>query len=722
MYPHPAKTKQVQIAMFGSSSQSEKFSVSGNSVRRGSLYESRVWGTGLSPPQKHYSVDFSVLDPSPDSLYLPNGPATGLAAQKYINSHVQGLQQVRSGIESAMRDPDVRKNSFFLGDESGSPLEYSAPLANPVLGPDQNANFSVNVVNPNFNFHGLRTRAFSDASSIQSTNTALSAEFSSPLAASSGCPQTSPIMPYAAPKFQPAGHYPSVSGAFGSNMGFQPNQRLVGEAEDRHFTYKPPNAGSTTISFPPAAARSGPLMAFQRALGQPPVAHPDEQFWYWNGLPHSAWNASGNNENSFQTGTDSFQQNPAFSRYSCCDMYQPALAGPMKHSQSQKTYNPPVHGHKNPASVNSKAIQIVDEKTLLAVDQYFTQDVHQRVKISAELFAQRCIEDQKYLEDQYQLPQYPLDSPVRSLKLVLVCFKAGRLDVFYLPEEKHNLRSINVGDLIIVEADRGRDLGKVSQMNITVDQARLLKLLQFLEQLVALNERGTGELTLAAFHHGPHGTKGGGEGVYFAPPTLYCPKPIISLALRAEMLLILNKSHDEEKACRLSLAKIASTLNQLNAGETKGTLTLAELNQMRLIDAEYQFDRRKLIFYYSTCKRIDFRDLVRELFRIYKTRIWMCAVNGISYQPAYKKAPAKQQFARSAETLASERPERRMSAQLTSPLMNAPDASYFGADAAGLDYDDIPRNFCNERSACTEESPSRGESLVLKSLVDTLNN
>lgn len=38
-------------------------------------------------------------------------------------------------------------------------------------------------------------------------------------------------------------------------------------------------------------------------------------------------------------------------------------------------------------------------------------------------------------------------------------------------------------------------------------------------------------------------------------------------------------------------------------------------------------DRRKLTFYFVSDRRIDFRDLVRELFKIYKTRIWMCAVN-----------------------------------------------------------------------------------------------
>lgn len=34
-------------------------------------------------------------------------------------------------------------------------------------------------------------------------------------------------------------------------------------------------------------------------------------------------------------------------------------------------------------------------------------------------------------------------------------------------------------------------------------------------------------------------------------------------------------------------------------------------------------DRRKLTFYFMAERRIDFRELVRELFKIYKTRIWM---------------------------------------------------------------------------------------------------
>lgn len=42
---------------------------------------------------------------------------------------------------------------------------------------------------------------------------------------------------------------------------------------------------------------------------------------------------------------------------------------------------------------------------------------------------------------------------------------------------------------------------------------------------------------------------------------------------------------------------------------------------MFLIDCEYTFDRNKLIFYFTAEGRIDFRDLVKDLASIFKTRI-----------------------------------------------------------------------------------------------------
>ena len=44
---------------------------------------------------------------------------------------------------------------------------------------------------------------------------------------------------------------------------------------------------------------------------------------------------------------------------------------------------------------------------------------------------------------------------------------------------------------------------------------------------------------------------------------------------------------------------------------------------MNVVDAEYQFDRHKLTFFFEAEGRVDFRELVRDLFSMYKTRIWM---------------------------------------------------------------------------------------------------
>lgn len=49
---------------------------------------------------------------------------------------------------------------------------------------------------------------------------------------------------------------------------------------------------------------------------------------------------------------------------------------------------------------------------------------------------------------------------------------------------------------------------------------------------------------------------------------------------------------------------------------------------MSIVDAEYQFDRRKLTFYYDSAFRPDFRSLVRELYQRFHARIWMEKAKG----------------------------------------------------------------------------------------------
>ena len=42
---------------------------------------------------------------------------------------------------------------------------------------------------------------------------------------------------------------------------------------------------------------------------------------------------------------------------------------------------------------------------------------------------------------------------------------------------------------------------------------------------------------------------------------------------------------------------------------------------MKLVDAEYTFDQSKLTFYFSAEGRVDFRELVKDLASIFRTRI-----------------------------------------------------------------------------------------------------
>ncbi|MCL6516613.1 MAG: stage 0 sporulation family protein [Alicyclobacillus sp.] len=43
--------------------------------------------------------------------------------------------------------------------------------------------------------------------------------------------------------------------------------------------------------------------------------------------------------------------------------------------------------------------------------------------------------------------------------------------------------------------------------------------------------------------------------------------------------------------------------------------------EMKLVDAEYTFDRNKLIFYFTAEGRVDFRELVRDLASVFRVRI-----------------------------------------------------------------------------------------------------
>ncbi|OHT04727.1 hypothetical protein TRFO_06154 [Tritrichomonas foetus] len=120
---------------------------------------------------------------------------------------------------------------------------------------------------------------------------------------------------------------------------------------------------------------------------------------------------------------------------------------------------------------------------------------------------------------------------------------------------------LTVGDYVLTEADRGYDIG------------RIIQLVQ-------------------------------------RPPTREAQnsKKIIRIATQHEVAQLPQKASREARALQIGRAKVAEFMLP-----------------MSLTAAEFQFDGNKLTFYYQASSYIDFRNLVKALFRIFQIRIWMQA-------------------------------------------------------------------------------------------------
>jgi cell fate regulator YaaT (PSP1 superfamily) len=119
---------------------------------------------------------------------------------------------------------------------------------------------------------------------------------------------------------------------------------------------------------------------------------------------------------------------------------------------------------------------------------------------------------------------------------------------------------------IVVEADRGEDLGHV---------------------------HSTGELAEVRCKGCPHGCG-------TAPPA----RVALRIATAADQLLATELASDNETARQRAMERV----------KVNGLV-------MKLTDAEWQWDRKKLTFYFTSDKRVDFRTLVRELASMFRTRI-----------------------------------------------------------------------------------------------------
>lgn len=221
---------------------------------------------------------------------------------------------------------------------------------------------------------------------------------------------------------------------------------------------------------------------------------------------------------------------------------------------------------------------------------------------------------------------YSMAQPRHNQLLHVVLFKCARADVFYIQEGTG--LTVKPGDLVIVEADRGTDLGTVAKDNVDWQTAKEMKehyaeehykwLMMYSQGAAAANE-GTGA-GLMASSNGLQGSAIGGMG----PPSQHHvqepnagelrPKLIKRLAQNHEIQALRDKEGQEAKAKRVCMQKVKE--HGLN---------------MEILDAEFQMDWKKLTFYYFADSYINFNSLVTDLFKIYKTRIWMSAINPASF-------------------------------------------------------------------------------------------
>ena len=82
----------------------------------------------------------------------------------------------------------------------------------------------------------------------------------------------------------------------------------------------------------------------------------------------------------------------------------------------------------------------------------------------------------------------------------------------------------------------------------------------------------------------------------------------------------------ERKALRLASEKdrgLSRDLDRLNEEARRKAMERVRANGlgMKLSDAEWQWDRKKLTLYFTADKRVDFRNLVRDLASLFRTRI-----------------------------------------------------------------------------------------------------
>ncbi len=172
--------------------------------------------------------------------------------------------------------------------------------------------------------------------------------------------------------------------------------------------------------------------------------------------------------------------------------------------------------------------------------------------------------------------------------VIEVRFKGNRKEFFSWPSAE----PLALHDSVIVEVDRGQDLGRVSAVG-------------------PVAERKCGGschgCSLAAGAAGPSpGSRPGSALTPDASPGLALtpPRRIIRRATPDDAAVAEQLQREEEDVRRRVMERVKSH-------------TLP----MKVSDAEWQWDKRKLTVYFTADQRVDFRALVRDLASLFHTRI-----------------------------------------------------------------------------------------------------
>lgn len=240
--------------------------------------------------------------------------------------------------------------------------------------------------------------------------------------------------------------------------------------------------------------------------------------------------------------------------------------------------------------------------------------------------------------------------------LVLVSLKNGKLELLSIPSNSNLL--IKRGDLIIIDGDRGKDLALVVEPVINLDMALMINFLKKKIHFDSLITNRDQHYPNSKFINAlVNATQGLTDEL---DPKLYDVIELIQLVVPSKQIVrfatpwevssnLHNKFQDELKALHIAQLKLKSLNNHDSPSSSSATnsnnannSTAVEANSnstklnIKILNAEFQFDRKKLTFYYICEERNDFRELIKELFKFYKTRIWLCAIpNNLNIDKLY---------------------------------------------------------------------------------------